>query len=148
MQPARRKIPDAKILIVDDMPENIQLLKAILGGAGYRNLKSTLDPREACPMYCEGGFDLIVLDLQMPYMNGFQVMEQLASKNQDDYLPVLILTGELDRDTRNRALAAGAKDFITKPFDRTEVVNRIDNILEVRALYNERGNQARLLEEK
>jgi len=146
MQLIRRKRPDAKILIVDDMPENIELLETILSSAGYRNFQSTSDSREAFPIYRSGGFDLVVLDLRMPHLDGFQVMEQLASANTDDYLPILVLTGQLDRETRNRALAAGAKDFITKPFDRTEVVNRIDNILEVRALYNERGNQAKLLE--
>jgi putative two-component system response regulator len=141
------RITDPKILIVDDMAENVELLERIFVRAGFANLTSTTDPREAYPLFKEGNFDLVILDLRMPHLDGFEVMEQLSREIRDDYLPILVLSGELDRDTKNRALKAGAKDFIAKPFDRTEIMNRIENMLEVRALYNERKRQAQVLEE-
>jgi putative two-component system response regulator len=141
-----RRMPDARIFIVDDMPENIDLLETLLSDAGYRDITSTTDPRKANDLIRNENFDLLVLDLKMPYMNGFQVMEQLAKDLRDDYLPVLVLTGEMDREYRIRALQSGARDFVTKPFDGVEVLNRINNILEVRALYKAQKQQAEELD--
>ncbi len=141
------RITDPKILIVDDMEENVELLGEMFVRAGFESLTSTTDSREAYPLFMDGEFDLVILDLRMPHLDGFAVMDQLSREIRNDYLPILVLSGEIDRDTRNRALKAGARDFISKPFDRTEVMNRIENMLEIRALYNERKRQARVLEE-
>jgi len=148
MNAIRKSMTEAKIFIVDDMPENIELLEMLLNGAGYRNLFSTTNSREANDTIRKGNFDLLVLDLNMPHFDGFQVMEQLDQDIKDDYLPVLVLTAEIDRATRIRALEAGARDFVTKPFDETEVLNRINNILEIRSLYNEQKRQAENLEKQ
>jgi len=138
----------ARILIVDDKLENVKLLEMMLTYAGYVNVQSTTDPREVSGL-CHGtDFDLILLDIRMPHLDGFQVMEQLSENAIGDYLPVLVLTAQTDMETRLKALEAGARDFITKPFNKTEVLNRISNMLEVRLLYNERTRQKELLETK
>ncbi len=142
------KTLDANILIVDDQPENVQLLEMMLSYAGYANVQSTTDPRRVKGLYQDNDFDLILLDIRMPHLDGFQVMEQLSDDIKGDYLPVLVLTAQKDMETRIKALEAGAKDFITKPFDKTEVLNRISNMLEVRALHNERLRQNEILEAK
>ena len=120
----------AKILIVDDLPANILLLERMLGGAGYASVTSTLDPHAVHGLHEKNRYDLIVLDLQMPGMDGFQVMEGLKDLEQDGYLPVLVITAQPDH--KLRALKAGAKDFISKPFDVAEVLTRVHNMLEVR----------------
>jgi len=141
------RIPDAQILIVDDLESNIELLERMLLRSGYKNITGISDAREANPLIKKSDFDLIILDLNMPHMDGFEIMNQLAADKHDDYLPILVLTGDFDKQTRNRALKAGATDFVAKPFDRNEVVNRIENMLEVRALYNDRKRQTTILEE-
>jgi len=138
----------AKILVVDDSPTNVMLLEMILSSAGYVNAQSVTDPREVCGLYEANKFDLILLDIRMPELDGFQVMEQLKEALEDDYLPVLVLTAQTDKETRARAIELGAKDFVTKPFDRTEVLNRIRTLLDVRVLYNERRRQSEMLEEQ
>jgi putative two-component system response regulator len=148
MNTTHQRIVDSEILIVDDMPANIDLLENILVRSGYKNVTGTTDPREAYPLIKKGNYDLIILDLHMPHMDGFGIMDQLAREQPDDYLPILVLTGDIDKETRNRALKAGARNFVSKPFDRNEVINRIENMLEVRALYNDRKQQACILEEK
>ena len=125
----------AKILIVDDLRANILLLERMLGGAGYESITSTLDPRAVHELHEKNCYDLIVLDLQMPGMDGFQVMEGLKHIEQDGYLPVLVITAQPDH--KLRALRAGAKDFISKPFDVAEVLTRVHNMLEVRLLHVE-----------
>ncbi len=125
----------AKILVVDDRPANVLLLERMLGGAGYESVTSTLDPRAVCDLHEQNRYDLIVLDLQMPGMDGFQVMEGLKHIEQDGYLPVLVITAQPDH--KLRALRAGAKDFISKPFDVAEVLTRVHNMLEVRLLHVE-----------
>jgi adenylate cyclase len=125
----------AKILVVDDQPANVLLLERMLGGAGYGAITSTLDPRAVCELHGKNRYDLIVLDLQMPGMDGFQVMEGLKPIEQDGYLPVLVITAQPDH--KLRALRAGAKDFISKPFDAAEVLTRVHNMLEVRLLHVE-----------
>jgi len=138
----------ANILVVDDKEQNIRLIEAILGYEGYSNVQSTTEPREVKQLYLNNDFDLILLDIRMPHLDGFQVMEQLAQCLKDDYLPILVLTAQTDMETRQKALQSGAKDFITKPFDRIELLNRIANLLEVRALYNERKDMANVMEQK
>ncbi len=123
----------AGILIVDDMEANVLLLERMLRGAGYTSLTSTMDPYEVCELHRNHRYDLILLDLQMPGMDGFQVMENLKEIEADDYLPVVVITAQPDH--KLRALQAGAKDFISKPFDLTEVLTRIHNMLEVRLLH-------------
>jgi adenylate cyclase len=125
----------AKILVVDDQPANVLLLERMLGGAGYDSITSTLDPRAVCDLHDKNRYDLIVLDLQMPGMDGFQVMEGLKLIEKDGYMPVLVITAQPDH--KLRALQAGAKDFISKPFDVAEVLTRVHNMLEVRLLHVE-----------
>ena len=125
----------AKILIVDDLPANVLLLERMLGGAGYTSITSTLDPQAVHDLHDKNHYDLIMLDLQMPGMDGFQVMEGLKDIEKDGYLPVLVITAQPDH--KLRALKAGAKDFISKPFDVAEVLTRVHNLLEVRLLHVE-----------
>jgi len=143
-----QKYFDAKILIVDDNIDNVALLLVMLGRTGYTNIESTTDPRAVRDLYDQNRYDLILLDINMPELDGFQVMEQLADLNVDSYLPILVITAHTDIDIRIKALESGAMDFISKPFVIAEVQNRIANILEVRALYNERKLTAERLERK
>jgi DNA-binding NtrC family response regulator len=138
-------ILDAKILIVDDQESYVELLEQMLADAGYSCVSSTRNPREVCALHEEHSFDLILLDLQMPEMDGFQVMENLSMTNTDSYLPVLVLTAQPDHKVR--ALQAGAKDFISKPFDLVETRTRIHNILEVRLLYKKLEQYNKALEQ-
>jgi PAS domain S-box-containing protein len=123
----------AKILIVDDQTANVQLLELLLAGAGYSQVTSTMKPEEVCALHRKNHYDLILLDLQMPVMDGFQVIEGLKTNADDSYLPVIVLTAQPGH--KLRALQMGAKDFISKPFDLVEVKTRIHNMLEVRLLY-------------
>src|ERR1041384_6962399 len=125
----------AKILVVDDLPANVLLLERMLSGTGYASVTSTLDPHAVHGLHEKNRYDLIVLDLQMPGMDGFQVMEGLKDLERDGYLPVLVITAQPDH--KLRALKAGAKDFISKPFDVAEVLTRVHNMLEVRLLHVE-----------
>jgi putative two-component system response regulator len=126
----------ARILIVDDQPTNVLILETILNKAGYNEVTSTTNSIDVHAMHQAERFDLILLDIQMPVMDGFEVMERLKHENDNDYVPILILTAFDDDETRNRALENGAKDFLGKPFSRVEVLNRIRNMLEVRLLHN------------
>ena len=130
-----QQILNAKILIVDDEHTNVSLLRQILEVAGYTNIRAVTDSREVVKTYQELEPDVILLDLSMPHLDGFQVMEQLKRIKQYSYLPVLVLTALKDPRTRLRALGTGAKDFLQKPFDPMEVRLRTRNILEVRLLY-------------
>ena len=135
----------ASILIVDDQEANVRLLEQMLIGAGYVSITSTMDPGKVCELYLKNRYDLILLDLQMPGMDGFQVMEGLKTNDADGYLPVLVLTAQPGH--KLRALQAGAKDFISKPFDLVEVRTRIHNMLEVRLLYKKLENYSKVLEQ-
>ena len=137
-------ILQGKILIVDDKDANILLLEQMLRGAGYAAITSTMDPGQVCELHRQNGYALILLDLEMPGMNGFQVMDDLKLIESDGYLPVLVITAEPGH--KLRALKAGAKDFISKPFDVDEVLMRVHNMLEVRLLHNAASDQRRLLE--
>ena len=125
----------ARILIVDDVIGNVRLLELMLKDAGYSSVTSTLDPREVCELHRINDFDVILLDLLMPGMDGFQVMESLKEFERDGYLPVLMITAL--KEHKVRALKLGAKDFISKPVDRAELLVRVHNMLEVRLLYKE-----------
>ncbi len=142
---AAHELLSAGILIVDDQPANVQLLEQLLHEAGYANVASTMDPLAVCALHRANRYDLILLDLQMPGMDGFQVMQGLAADAADSYLPVIVLTAQPSH--KLRALQAGAKDFISKPFDLLEVKTRIHNMLEVRLLYNKLEDHNRLLEQ-
>ena len=137
-------ILDARILIVDDQAANVQLLEEMLREAGYRCIASTMNPRAVCALHRDNHYDLILLDLQMPGMDGFQVMEGLKEIETDGYLPVLVITAQPGH--KLRALAAGAKDFISKPFDLMEAKSRIHNMLEVRLLYRQLEQYSAALE--
>ena len=125
----------ASILIVDDLRANVLLLERMLLGAGYTSVESTTDPKLVCDLHCKNRYDLILLDLQMPGMDGFQVMERLKEIETSGYLPVLVITAQPDH--KLRALKAGAKDFVSKPFELAEVLIRVYNMLEVRLLHQE-----------
>ncbi len=137
-------ILNASILIVDDRAANVQLLDQLLRDTGYTNITSTMAPSEVCGLHAIHGYDLILLDLNMPGMDGFEVMAQLKAAGKDAYLPVIVLTAEPRH--KLKALQAGAKDFISKPFDLLEVKTRINNMLEVRLLYKKMANYSKLLE--
>jgi two-component system NtrC family sensor kinase len=140
------ELTDARILIADDEPTNIRLLERLLNQAGYRNVRATADSRQVRALYEEFQPDLILLDLMMPHLDGVVVMQQLPIA-EGEYVPVLVLTADVTAESRERALTAGAKDFLTKPFDRTEVLLRIKNLLHTRFLYRELERQNRSLEQ-
>ena len=142
---SEQDILNASILIVDDQEANVQLLEQMLREVGYQRMTSTMDPHTVCALHRANHYDLILLDLQMPGMDGFQVMEGLKTNDTDGYLPVLVITAQPGH--KLRALQAGAKDFISKPFDLVEVKTRIHNILEVRLLYKQLENYNKVLEQ-
>ena len=137
-------ILNARILIVDDQQANVALMRRLLGEAGYKAVSSTQDPQQVCALHRQHDYDLILLDLQMPAMDGFQLMAALMAGSGDSYLPVIVLTAQPGH--KLRALQAGAKDFISKPFDLLEVKTRIHNMLEVRLLYRRLEAHNALLE--
>jgi signal transduction histidine kinase len=138
-------ILNAAILIVDDQEANVSLLERMLAGAGNTSVASTMDPREVCELQRTNRYCLILLDLQMPGMDGFEVMEALKDIEKDNYVPVLVITAQPGH--KLRALQAGAKDFISKPFDLAEVLTRVRNMLEVRLLHVESKTYTAVLEQ-
>ena len=138
-------ILNARILVVDDKDANIRLIEGMLRVAGYACVESTTDPSKVCELYRRNHYGLILLDLQMPGMDGFEVMEGLKRIEGDGYLPVLVITAQPSH--KLRALEAGAKDFVSKPFDLAELRARVHNILEVRLLHLETKNYSKALEE-
>jgi len=137
-------ILNARILIVDDQETNVRLLEQMLLEAGYLGTTSTMDPFEVCALHRDNQYDLILLDLQMPGMDGFEVMQGLKQIDTAGYVPILVITAQPDH--KLRALGAGAKDFIAKPFDLVEVKTRIHNMLEVRLLYKQLEKYNQVLE--
>ena len=135
----------ASILIVDDQESNVLLIEQLLAEAGYTNVTSTRDPCAVCALHRRHCYDLILLDLQMPGMDGFQVMESLKTNAVEAYLPVLVITAQPGH--KLRALQAGARDFISKPFVLVEVLTRIRNMLEVRLLYKQLESYSKVLEQ-
>ena len=142
-------IKSAYILIVDDQEANVLFLEAILRKAGYTDFRSTTDARQAVPLCRERRPDLLLLDLMMPYIDGFEVMEQLKPLIPDDsYLPVLVLTADISPEVRRRALSSGANDFLVKPFDPREVMLRIHNLLSAWFLHVLPQKQNQILEQR
>ncbi|MEO6738883.1 MAG: response regulator [Chthoniobacteraceae bacterium] len=132
---SRITLPPAKILVIDDEPSNVRLLERMLEIFGGLEWRCTTDPREAIPLFAEFQPDLVLTDLHMPHLDGYQVMEQLKQIIPEDvFLPIVVLTADVTPETRRKALSAGASDFITKPLDTTEVQLRLRNLLESRFL--------------
>lgn len=142
---SKPEILNAKILVVDDQEANVRLLEQMLSDGGYTHISSTMNPHEVADLYRQNRYDLILLDLQMPGMDGFQVLEGLKKIETYGYLPVLVITAQPGH--KLRALQAGAKDFVSKPFDLIEVQTRIHNMLEVRLLYKQLENYNKVLEQ-
>ena len=141
-------ILNASILIVDDVPANVELLERMLQLAGYTSVASTTNPLDVCGLHRENQYDLILLDLMMPRMDGFQVMECLAEIEESEfggYLSVLVVTGQPGH--KLRALQLGAKDVISKPFETLEILARVRNMLEIRLLNKEAKRQGKILEQ-
>jgi serine phosphatase RsbU (regulator of sigma subunit) len=134
----------AGILVVDDKEANVRLIEGMLRIAGYTSVHSTTNPQDVCELHRANRYSLILLDLQMPGMDGFQVMEGLEEIEAGGYLPVLVITAQPDH--KLRALEAGAKDFVSKPFDLAELRARVHNILEVRLLHIQLRNTVAELE--
>ncbi len=142
-------ISELKILIVDDQQANINVLQGLLQFKGYKNIMSLTDSRMAIDTFNSFNPDLILLDLRMPHLTGFEVMEQLKTIIPEyEYLPILVLTADITIETKQKALASGAVDFLSKPFDLVEVDLRIKNLLVARYLYLQQLNQTQLLELK
>src|SRR2546422_2595488 len=138
----------ARILVVDDEPANVLLLQRMLGDAGYAAVTTTTDSRRVLELYRSTRPDLIVLDLMMPHLDGIAVLEQLRAEiPADAYVPVLVLTADATLEAKRRALASGARDFLTKPFEQFEALLRIKNLLETRQLHVALEQQNRSLEE-
>src|SRR6266850_5924132 len=136
----------ARILVVDDEPANVRLLERMLTDAGYRQVRSTTDSRQVLALYGEFQPDLILLDLMMPHLDGIGVIRELRIP-EDVFLPILVLTADATSEAKKRVLEAGAKDFLTKPFDRLEVLLRIKNLLDTRNLYLDLERHNRSLEQ-
>ena len=145
---SQRSFRHARIMIVDDEPGNVELLKRVLERAGFHKLDSTNDPREAVALYVESRPDLILLDLHMPHLDGLAVMDRLNEIVEASYLPILMLTGDISPEARRDALSRGAKDFVNKPFNADEVLLRIRTLLETRFLYLQIQSQNQMLEAK
>ncbi|MDH5526721.1 MAG: response regulator [Nitrospirota bacterium] len=141
---------NAPILIVDDQQTNVDILRRMLANYGLLNLDATTDSREVADMYRRNRYDLVLLDLRMPHLDGFEVLAQLraieAEEETTSYLPVLVVTAQDDMPTRLRALEEGAQDFLIKPFVHAEVFRRVCNMLEVRLLHKNMRDQNRVLE--
>ena len=137
---------DAAILIVDDERSMVRLLEQLLAHAGYQKLSGTSDPREVVRLCDELEPDLVMLDLRMPHLDGIEVLHQLKRRRAETYLPVLVLTADVSRESKRAALEAGASDFVTKPFEQTELLLRVRNLLEMRFLHRDLRRQNETLE--
>ena len=136
------------ILIVDDEPRVVELLEGILGSGGYRNVVSTNDPRCAEALFQESNPDLVILDLHMPHMSGVVLLQEITIASTGNYLPIVVLTADVTPEAKLQVLEMGAKDFLLKPFDTTEVLLRIKNLLETRWLYKELRRHNETLEQR
>ena len=140
-----KEIKNASILIVDDQPANVTLIEKMLDIDGYSNVISTTDPTQVETLYLEQNSDLVLLDLNMPVMDGYQVLERIREIDPD-YPPIIVLTAQSDRESRIKALDLGARDFLAKPLDRVELMTRIRNMLEVRIMTMAIKNQNTILD--
>jgi putative two-component system response regulator len=142
-------VTDCKILIVDDEPANVRLLEMVLEEGGYNNLESTTDPSKALSLFSQHSPDIVLLDLMMPGLNGYEVMAQMQPLiATDDFLPVVVLTADTTAASRRRALEAGVSDFLTKPFDAVELSLRLQHLLARRLLHRNMLYQNEVLEQK
>ena len=144
----RRQFTRARILVIDDEPANVDVLRRLLERAGFSRIQTTTDPREVTALYVDFRPDLILLDLHMAHMDGLEVMDALNQIAEATYLPILMLTGDVSAEARREALSRGAKDFIHKPFSSDEVLLRIGTLLETRFLYLQIQSQNQILEAK
>ena len=136
-----------KILIVDDEPLNVALLEDMLSEAGYKQIRSVIDSRLALATCGTFAPDLVLLDLMMPHVDGLSILHSLRSAGDEVFLPVIVLTADASEETKRAALGAGATDFLLKPFDHTEVLLRIANLLEMRRLHIQLDTQRAALED-
>ena len=143
-----REIKSASILVVDDEESNIRLIERILSARGYTNISTTMDSTRVVEMHQKYHMDLILLDLNMPERDGFQVMEDLTRKTQGNSPAILVLTAQHMQNLRQRALDNGARDYVTKPFHMEELVSRVRNLLEVQLAHRFMRDQNLLLEKK
>ena len=142
-------LTEARILVVDDQEANVRLLQRLLERAGYAHVSTITDSRQVVAIYEELDPDLILLDLLMPHMDGFEVMGELGRRIPDgSYVPILVLTADATPQARQRALSMGARDFLTKPFDHDEALLRIRNLLETRSLHLRLRDQNDVLEQR
>ena len=142
-------LKQSRILIIDDQEANVRVLEGFLKRAGYVTVRGTTDSRRALPLFADFGPDLILLDLHMPHLDGFEVMDRLGPLiSKGAYLPILVLTADITQEAKQKALGMGAKDFLTKPFDATEALLRIRNLLETRFLHLQLQDHNLLLEQK
>lgn len=139
MQIPTADILNASILIVDDQKTNVDLLEELLRDAGFKCIATTTEPKNVCALHRRTQYDLILLDLHMPSMNGFKVMESMRGMEPSGYTPILVITGH--NNQKLRALSSGANDFVGKPFNLAELTMRIRNLLEVRLLYKRLDQQ-------
>ncbi len=131
------EIVGSAILIVDDNQANVELLTDVLTAHGFRNVHGETDPRQALARSDVEAFDLFLVDIRMPHLDGFGLMTELLTRRHGDYAPILVLTAQTDQQTRRRALASGATDFLTKPFISWELLQRVRNMLHIRVLYRQ-----------
>ncbi len=144
----RDDIKDAAILVVDDNASNVELLREMLAHDGYTDVRGETDPRRVPSLCEEQVFDLLLIDIRMPHMSGFELMERLKTIYAGDYVPVLVLTAQTDQETRRKSLEMGANDFLTKPFIAWELLHRVHNTLQTRTLYRHVARQNRNLERR
>jgi len=150
MSDVQDHILEARIMVVDDNLTNVVLLTKLLEAEGYQHVEGVTDSREVAGLYEAEPYDLILLDIRMPHMDGYQVMDVLKGQTNGngDFPPVMVLTAQTDMDTKIKALAAGALDFLHKPFDRVEALTRIRNMIEVQLLHKQVRRQKEELEHK
>src|SRR5438132_1908549 len=122
----------SKILVVDDEPANVLLVERFLQKSGYTNVKTTTDAAQVASLYREFQPHLVLLDLMMPHMDGFEVMRQLEPWRKETYTPILVLTADINSDTKMRAFNAGASDYVTKPIDMVELLARVRSALRLK----------------
>ncbi|MCA9409458.1 MAG: response regulator, partial [Candidatus Omnitrophica bacterium] len=141
-------ILDARILIVDDQELDIRLIEEYLRKAGFRNITKTIDSSQVLELFQKIKPDLLIVDIYMPKVDGFKIIQEIRAQNPSDYLPILVLSNEETQEIRFRALEEGAKDYLVKPYNRIEAIKRINNLLETRLLHNQMRDQNYDLEEK
>jgi len=147
-QALTREVLGSSVLIVDDNVANVDLLREILIQQGFTRVHCETDPRKVEPLCQQEVFDILLLDIRMPHISGFELMERLRPIFGDEHIPILVLTAQIDQETRRRSLELGATDFLTKPFVAWELVQRVKNMLQIRILYRQLREQNRVLEEK